>query len=149
MKTLDRAMRDCQLKGLILNRMQPNGIIMFYACKGQGFSLLMLHGSPEFWMDLRPIPNTLASAFEVIVPDLRGCGDAGTAMTGPDGDAGATKVSSMRLGWSNCHGPLISSAHPETHVTLTSRKSLITAPIRDDRCHAEFLCAVSFNVRAS
>lgn len=89
MTALERAMQDCRAEGIAFDRAQTNGINMFYARKGRGFPLVLLHGWPEFWMVYRPILNALAADFDVIVPDLRGCGDTGKAKTGPDRDAGA------------------------------------------------------------
>jgi len=89
MTALEQAMQHCRAEGIAFDRVRTNGIDMFYARKGGGFPLVLLHGWPEFWMVFRPILNTLASDFDVIVPDLRGCGDTGKAKAGPDGDAGA------------------------------------------------------------
>lgn len=86
---LDEAMKSCASEGISFNRVHTNGIDMFYARKGKGFPLVLLHGWPEFWMVFRPVINALADEFDVIVPDLRGCGDTGKAKPGPDGDAGA------------------------------------------------------------
>ncbi|WP_170432563.1 alpha/beta fold hydrolase [Ruegeria arenilitoris] len=89
MNALEKAMAECADDGISFNRVETNGIRMFYARKGKGFPLVLLHGWPEFWMVFRPIINLLADDFDVIVPDLRGCGDTGKAQPGPDDNAGA------------------------------------------------------------
>ncbi|MEP3673318.1 MAG: alpha/beta hydrolase [Hyphomicrobiales bacterium] len=89
MSVLDQAMRDCAQEGIVFDRAQTNGITMFYARKGTGYPLVLLHGWPEFWMVYRPIINALADEFDIIVPDLRGFGDTGKATSGPDDQANA------------------------------------------------------------
>jgi pimeloyl-ACP methyl ester carboxylesterase len=52
-----------------------NDLDMHYVREGQGQSLVLLHGWPEFWWGWhRNIPS-LAARFDVIAPDLRGFGD--------------------------------------------------------------------------
>lgn len=89
MTALEQATQNCLAEGIAFNTVETNGIKMFYARKGQGSPLVLLHGWPEFWMVYRPILNALRDEFDVIVPDLRGCGDTGKAKPGPDSDAGA------------------------------------------------------------
>ena len=43
---------------------------------GQGPSLLLLHGWPEFWWTWEPVMQRLANRFTLIAPDLRGFGDS-------------------------------------------------------------------------
>ena len=52
-----------------------NGIEIHYVRHGGGFSLVLLHGWPEFWFTWRKNIVPLAEAFDVVVPDLRGFGD--------------------------------------------------------------------------
>lgn len=89
MSALEIAMADAAASGITFNRIETNGISMHYARKGKGFPLVLLHGWPEFWMVFRPIIDVLADRYDLIVPDLRGCGDTGKARPGPDNNAGA------------------------------------------------------------
>lgn len=58
-----------------------DGIEIAYLREGAGgYPLLLLHGYPEtkriWWRNIRPLAE---AGFEVIAPDLRGCGDSGLA----------------------------------------------------------------------
>lgn len=56
---------------------------------GSGFPLLLLHGWPEFCLAWRPVMERLADGFDLIAPDLRGFGDTGKLVAGPDPTATA------------------------------------------------------------
>ena len=43
---------------------------------GEGPSLLLLHGWPEFWLTWEPVMQRLADRFTLLAPDLRGFGDS-------------------------------------------------------------------------
>ena len=43
---------------------------------GDGPTLVLLHGWPEFWYTWRKNIPALAESFDVVVPDLRGFGDS-------------------------------------------------------------------------
>ena len=62
---------------------------------GKGRPLLLLHGWPEFWLVWRPVMERLAGEFELIAPDLRGCGDTGKPFPGPDATATADRHMSI------------------------------------------------------
>ena len=52
-----------------------NGIRMHYATAGPEEAVVLVHGLPEIWFAWRKIIPAPAARYEVIVPDLRGCGD--------------------------------------------------------------------------
>lgn len=89
MSALDQAMRDAAADGIRFDYLPVNGLKMHYARVGRGEPLVLLHGWPEFWMVFRPLMGLLRDRFELIVPDLRGCGFTGKANPGPDKNAGA------------------------------------------------------------
>ena len=47
-------------------------VTLHVACQGQGPTIILLHGFPEFWYGWNPILNDLAQRFRVIIPDQRG-----------------------------------------------------------------------------
>ena len=49
-----------------------NGLSMNVACQGEGETLLLLHGFPEFWYAWTPVASTLAAGHRVVMPDQRG-----------------------------------------------------------------------------
>jgi pimeloyl-ACP methyl ester carboxylesterase len=53
-----------------------NGARFHVARTGQGPTLLLLHGWPEFWLTWEPVMQRLADRFTLIAPDLRGFGDS-------------------------------------------------------------------------
>jgi len=63
---------------------EANGAPFHVARIGQGRSLLLLHGWPEFWLTWEPVMQRLASRFTLVAPDLRGFGDSDK----PDGPYG-------------------------------------------------------------
>ena len=89
MTALDNAMKDAAASGIKFDYVQTNGLRMHYARKGRGEPLVLLHGWPEFWMVYRPLMELLEDKYELIVPDLRGCGFTGKPTKGPDKNAGA------------------------------------------------------------
>ena len=57
---------------------------MHYARDGDGPTLVLLHGWPEFWYTWRRNISALARSFDVVVPDLRGFGDSDKPSNVPD-----------------------------------------------------------------
>lgn len=55
---------------------EANGARFHVACVGEGRSLLLLHGWPEFWMTWQPVMDRLGDRFRLIAPDLRGFGES-------------------------------------------------------------------------
>ena len=60
------------------------GVRLAYVREGNGgVPLLLLHGYPEtkriWWRNIAPLA---AAGFDVIVPDLRGCGDSSLSADG-------------------------------------------------------------------
>ncbi|CAO5244567.1 alpha/beta fold hydrolase [Frankia sp. AgKG'84/4] len=50
-----------------------NGVELHYVIGGQGPTVLLLHGFPDFWYTWRDqIPPLIAAGFRVVAPDLRG-----------------------------------------------------------------------------
>lgn len=47
-------------------------VTLHVACQGQGPTIILLHGFPEFWYGWNPILEALAQHFRVIMPDQRG-----------------------------------------------------------------------------
>jgi pimeloyl-ACP methyl ester carboxylesterase len=64
-----------------------NGAQLHVACAGEGPSLLLLHGWPEYWWTWTPVIERLADRFRLIAPDLRGFGDSDK----PAGDYGPAR----------------------------------------------------------
>lgn len=64
---------------------QTAGASFHVATTGQGPTLLLLHGWPEYWRTWEPVMNLLAPRFTLIAPDLRGFGSSEK----PDGPWGA------------------------------------------------------------
>ncbi len=52
------------------------GAAFHVARTGQGPTLLLLHGWPEFWWTWEPVMQRLADRFTLVAPDLRGFGDS-------------------------------------------------------------------------
>ncbi|UGT73093.1 alpha/beta hydrolase [Mycolicibacterium smegmatis] len=57
---------------------------MHYVRAGAGEPVVLLHGWPQTWYAWRKVIPLLAGEFEVIVPDLRGCGDTSKPSGGYD-----------------------------------------------------------------
>jgi pimeloyl-ACP methyl ester carboxylesterase len=53
-----------------------DGIRLHYVRRGQGRSVVLLHGWPGFWYDWRRVIPRLAGEADVIAPDFRGFGDS-------------------------------------------------------------------------
>jgi len=47
-------------------------VTLHVACRGEGPTLLLLHGFPEFWYGWNPVLDALTQHFRVIMPDQRG-----------------------------------------------------------------------------
>ena len=56
--------------------LEANGGSFHVARTGQGPTLLLLHGWPEFWLTWQPIMERLRDNYTLIAPDLRGFGDS-------------------------------------------------------------------------
>ncbi|WP_050469228.1 alpha/beta fold hydrolase [Herbaspirillum chlorophenolicum] len=89
MTALEKAMQNAREEGIRFDYVQANGLRMHYARIGSGRPLVLLHGWPEFWIVFKPLMMLLKEDFELIVPDLRGCGFTGKPSPGPDKNAGA------------------------------------------------------------
>ena len=48
-----------------------------YVRQGEGLSIVLLHGWPEFWRVWRKVIEPLSNRFDVVAPDLRGFGSSG------------------------------------------------------------------------
>ena len=59
--------------------LEANGIGIHYVRHGAGPPLVVLHGWPEFWYTWRKNLLVLAREFDVVAPDLRRHGQAGSA----------------------------------------------------------------------
>lgn len=57
---------------------------MHYVRAGAGEPVVLLHGWPQTWYAWRKVIPLLAGDFDVIVPDLRGCGDTSKPSGGYD-----------------------------------------------------------------
>jgi pimeloyl-ACP methyl ester carboxylesterase len=57
---------------------------MHYVRAGAGDPVVLLHGWPQTWYAWRKVIPLLAADFDVIVPDLRGCGDTSKPSGGYD-----------------------------------------------------------------
>ncbi len=55
---------------------QANGAAFHVARTGNGPTLVLLHGWPEFWATWEPVMHRLSDRFTVVAPDLRGFGDS-------------------------------------------------------------------------
>jgi pimeloyl-ACP methyl ester carboxylesterase len=56
--------------------LSANGAAFHVVQTGEGPTLLLLHGWPEFWLTWEPVMARLAGRHRVIAPDLRGFGDS-------------------------------------------------------------------------
>jgi pimeloyl-ACP methyl ester carboxylesterase len=56
-----------------LKDVETNGISVNCAVAGDGPTLFLLHGFPEFWRCWEPQIPLLAQHFRLVIPDLRGC----------------------------------------------------------------------------
>ena len=72
-------MTDCKQNHVTLSRLR-----MHYVRDGDGPTLVLLHGWPEFWYTWRKNIPALAESFDVVVPDLRGFGDSEKPPNVPD-----------------------------------------------------------------
>ncbi|WP_134501003.1 alpha/beta fold hydrolase [Microvirga pakistanensis] len=93
MAALDEAFAAAAASGIRQDRVSANGLRINVARFGRGRPLLLLHGWPEFWLVWRPIMERLGGDFELIAPDLRGCGDTGKPFPEPDSTATAERHS--------------------------------------------------------
>jgi pimeloyl-ACP methyl ester carboxylesterase len=91
MKALEKAMAACAAAGITQQKIDVGDLHINVARFGRGKPLLLIHGWPEFWLVWRPVMLRLGDSFELIAPDLRGCGDTGKPTPGPDGTATAER----------------------------------------------------------
>ena len=98
MTALEQALAEAEAAGIRQERHQVGDLHVNVARLGRGRPLLLLHGWPEFWLVWRPVMERLADAFELIAPDLRGCGDTGKPTPGPDATATADRHAEDMLG---------------------------------------------------
>lgn len=68
---------------------EANGAHFHVMRTGQGPTLLLLHGWPEFWLAWEPVMRRLADRYTLVAPDLRGFGDSDkpNGPFGPEGHA--------------------------------------------------------------
>ena len=71
-----------------------NGVRIHYVRAGEGPTLILLHGWPEFWWAWHRNVDALAERFDVVVPDLRGFG----ASEKPPGGAGESYTLDHHVG---------------------------------------------------
>ncbi|UQR66642.1 alpha/beta hydrolase [Bradyrhizobium sp. C-145] len=91
MSALTEAFAAAEAAGIKQHRIQVGDLLFNVARFGKGRRLLLLHGWPEFWLVWRPVMERLGLEFELIAPDLRGCGDTGKPFPGPDATATADR----------------------------------------------------------
>lgn len=89
MSNLQKAFASAEAVGIKQHRATIGELTFNFARYGKGQPLLLLHGWPEFWLVWRPMMEKLGDSFELIAPDLRGCGDTGKPSPGPDSTATA------------------------------------------------------------
>jgi pimeloyl-ACP methyl ester carboxylesterase len=58
------------------NHVTANGVRLHYVRQGKGRPLVLVHGWPGFWYEWAVNIASLATRFDVIVPDMRGFGDS-------------------------------------------------------------------------
>jgi pimeloyl-ACP methyl ester carboxylesterase len=91
MTALEKAFADAAAAGITQQKIDIGTLRMNVARFGEGPPLLLLHGWPEFWLVWRPLMLRLGDSFELIAPDLRGCGDTGKPTAEPDASATAER----------------------------------------------------------
>ena len=91
MTALERVFADAAAAGITQGKIDVGGLGVNVARFGKGKPLLLLHGWPEFWLVWRPVMLRLGDSFELVAPDLRGCGDTGKPTPGPDASATAER----------------------------------------------------------
>jgi pimeloyl-ACP methyl ester carboxylesterase len=91
MTASEQALAAAEAAGILQQKIRVGDMHMNVARFGRGQPLLLLHGWPEFWLVWRPIMELLGNEFELIAPDLRGCGDTGKPTPEPDATATADR----------------------------------------------------------
>ncbi len=91
MTALEQALAAAEEAGIRQQKIKVGDLHVNVARFGQRQPLLLLHGWPEFWFVWRPIIELLANEFELIAPDMRGCGDTGKPTPEPDATATADR----------------------------------------------------------
>ncbi len=64
--------RGCHATTPEHTRVNVGEVTLHVACVGQGPTLVLLHGFPEFWYGWNPLLEDLAQHFTVVMPDQRG-----------------------------------------------------------------------------
>lgn len=98
MSALEKAISVAAAEGITQQRVQVGDLNINVARYGKGKPLLLLHGWPEFWLVWRPIMLQLGGEFELIAPDLRGCGDTHKQSIAPDSTATADRHAADMFG---------------------------------------------------
>src|SRR5579871_3294639 len=98
MNALEKAFADAAAVGITQDKIEVGALRMNVARFGAGEPLLLLHGWPEFWLVWQPVMLRLGDRFQLIAPDLRGCGDTGKPTPGPDASATAERHAHDMLG---------------------------------------------------
>ncbi|MFB9263689.1 alpha/beta fold hydrolase [Bradyrhizobium erythrophlei] len=91
MTALEKALANAAVEGITQTKIDIGGLRVNVARFGKGKPLLLLHGWPEFWLVWRPVMLRLGDSFELIAPDLLGCGDTAKRTAGPDASATAQR----------------------------------------------------------
>ncbi len=69
---------------MTFGKVEVNGIRLFYRSAGSGEPVVLLHGFPETSNAWRKVIPALAQHYQVIAPDLRGCGESDRPDAGYD-----------------------------------------------------------------
>ena len=72
------------IEGFTQSRVATNGITLSVHRAGAGMPLILLHGYPQNHMCWHKIAPSLATEFDVIIPDLRGYGDSDIPAADPE-----------------------------------------------------------------
>ncbi len=67
---------------------ETNGFRTHVAQCGEGPTLLLLHGWPEFWATWEPLMERLAGQYRLVAPDFRGFGESDNPLPGRSDQAG-------------------------------------------------------------
>ena len=91
-------MAECAAAGITQRKITVSDLRINVARFGRGKPLLLIHGWPEFWLVWRQVMLQLGDSYELIAPDLRGCGDTGKPTPEPDATATADRHALDMLG---------------------------------------------------
>ncbi|MFT5682217.1 MAG: pimeloyl-ACP methyl ester carboxylesterase [Myxococcota bacterium] len=70
--TPDASSLSCGADSPDQSTVEVNGLSLNVACQGDGPTMLMLHGFPEFWYAWGPLAGEIAGDYRVVMPDQRG-----------------------------------------------------------------------------